>query len=108
MKTPKRLAIVFWIGPVLVGIAALAGSIVVVTSKSYFDSQRVRSDPVWLSELFLKARRVSGRFREPPSNEEMIRDFREHEAQFEKLVTDYYSLQQTEGTDFANVNELLK
>ncbi len=60
MKTGKRRAIVLWMAGILVGIAVLTGSIVVVTSKSYFDNHHARSNPVWLADLFLKARRLSG------------------------------------------------
>ena len=33
-----------------------------------------------------------GQYREPPSNEEMILYFHQHEAEFEQLVTDYYAI----------------
>ena len=33
-----------------------------------------------------------GQYREPPSNEEMILYFYQHEAEFEQLVADYYAL----------------
>jgi hypothetical protein len=110
MKTDKRRAIVLWIAGILVGIAVLAGSIVVVTSKSYFDNHHARNSPVWLADLFLKARRLSGQFREPPSNEEMIRYFHEHEAEFERLVTDYYDIirHSYDSRIFPDRNELLK
>jgi hypothetical protein len=54
--------------------------------------------------------RVDKQYREPPSNEAMIRHFHEHEAEFEQLTNDYYALikQYYDTKKYPEPNEILK
>ena len=81
-----------WTIACIAALAAVSWTYLVLDSADYFESRRARDKPAWLSELYLSARHTLGEYREPPSNDEMIRYFHAHEREFEKLVEDYYAI----------------
>ena len=92
MKSSRLRTVIVCVIAILVGIYVIAGAIVVTTSERYFKDHYAARNPPWVSDIFLRGRVFLGQYREPPSNEEMILYFYQHEAEFEQLVTDYYAL----------------
>lgn len=66
-------------------------SAIVVTSKSYFDKHYEMQNPAWVTEIFLEGRLLLGRFRQAPSNDEMIRFYQAHQEEIDRLINDYYT-----------------
>lgn len=92
MKSSRLRTVIVCVIAILVGIYVIAGAIVVTTSERYFKDHYAARNPPWVSDIFLRGRVFLGQYREPPSNEEMILYFHQHEAEFEQLVTDYYAI----------------
>ena len=92
MKSSRLRTVIVCVIAILAGIYVIAGAIVVTTSERYFKDHYAARNPPWVSDIFLRGRVFLGQYREPPSNEEMILYFYQHEAEFEQLVTDYYAL----------------
>lgn len=99
-----------WTIACIAALAAVSWTYLVLDSADYFESRRARDKPAWLSELYLSARHTLGEYREPPSNDEMIRYFHAHEREFEKLVEDYYAIiaRAYETRQFPDRTELMK
>ena len=99
-----------WTMACTAALAAVSWTYLVLDSADYFESRRARDKPAWLSELYLSARHTLGEYREPPSNDEMIRYFHAHEREFEKLVEDYYAIiaRAYETRQFPDRTELMK
>ncbi|CAH1211870.1 hypothetical protein NTGBS_920021 [Candidatus Nitrotoga sp. BS] len=110
MKRGKLRAIVTWILGIVVCTFVAVSAMVMATSQYYFENHYVARNPVWISDIFLSGRAFLGQYREPPSNEAMIRYFHENEAEFEQLTNDYYALikQYYDTKKYPEPNEILR